>query len=417
MNVIPFSIETPLQMRNFNSLFFLLASFTVGMAQTSQQVLKGMVGDAKTKSPLARATIKIKKHGLETFSNEYGKFSCLITDRTDSIEISHVGYRTYKKCVADLDNPVTILMEDYSLQLRTLTITSRKLNLRMVDHSLNKIRGNLYSFKTEMTNGMYNLFLNFLEEQDDQELLKLSNHDLSSYSNEEKKFYNDYSRPFIAPQSKRDTTVRDFTDFPVVNIPYEGAVLFCQWLTEQYNNNAGKKKFKKVKFRLPTANEWQIAALGYPKFQSWNLDENTVELIVPEDTITEIKKGKKEVIPVTEIQYPWWSHYNYRNKVTNPKNCFLGNFNSPAQANPCAIGHSLPGNDGWTKMSRTAAYFPNDIGLYDIVGNVAEMVNEKGKAYGGSWNDLPEESTIRSVKTYKKPDATIGFRVFMEVLE
>jgi hypothetical protein len=68
-------------------------------------------------------------------------------------------------------------------------------------------------------------------------------------------------------------------------------------------------------------------------------------------------------------------------------------------------------------MSRTTAYFPNKMGIYDVVGNVAEMVAEKGKACGGSWDDTPEESTIRSVKSYKKPSATIGFRMVMEVLE
>ena len=67
-------------------------------------------------------------------------------------------------------------------------------------------------------------------------------------------------------------------------------------------------------------------------------------------------------------------------------------------------------------MSITASYFPNDMGLYDVVGNVAEMVDEKGKACGGSWDDLPEESTIHSVKSYAKVDDTIGFRVFMEVI-
>jgi hypothetical protein len=35
-------------------------------------------------------------------------------------------------------------------------------------------------------------------------------------------------------------------------------------------------------------------------------------------------------------------------------------------------------------MSITTSYFPNGIGLYDMVGNVAEIVKEKGIACGGS---------------------------------
>ena len=57
------------------------------------------------------------------------------------------------------------------------------------------------------------------------------------------------------------------------------------------------------------------------------------------------------------------------------------------------------------------------MGLFDVVGNVAEMIDVKGKACGGSWNDPPEKSTIHSVKSYRKPDPSIGFRVFMDVIE
>jgi formylglycine-generating enzyme required for sulfatase activity len=73
--------------------------------------------------------------------------------------------------------------------------------------------------------------------------------------------------------------------------------------------------------------------------------------------------------------------------------------------------------DGYFSMSPTAVYFPNGMGLYDVVGNVAEMTDEKGKACGGSWNHPPEESTIKSINVYKGPDAAIGFRILMEVIE
>jgi hypothetical protein len=57
------------------------------------------------------------------------------------------------------------------------------------------------------------------------------------------------------------------------------------------------------------------------------------------------------------------------------------------------------------------------MGFFDVVGNVAEMIDEKGKAYGGSWNHFPNESTIRSVDDYKGQSGAVGFRVFMEVIE
>jgi hypothetical protein len=57
------------------------------------------------------------------------------------------------------------------------------------------------------------------------------------------------------------------------------------------------------------------------------------------------------------------------------------------------------------------------MGLCDIVGNGAEMIDRKGKARGRSWDQLPEESTIRSVSNYSGPNGSVGFRIFMEVVE
>jgi hypothetical protein len=47
---------------------------------------------------------------------------------------------------------------------------------------------------------------------------------------------------------------------------------------------------------------------------------------------------------------------------------------------------------------------------------VAEMVAEKGKACGGSWNHAPENATISSINEYSNSSGAVGFRVFMEVI-
>ena len=400
-------------MKTFFSIFLI----TFAAVAYGQSTLRGKVIDAKTKLPLSRATIKVRTQNVELSSGPDGAFEVQVKGGIeDSLEVSHVGYKTVRKNLSDVTSPITVTMEDYSIQLRTVTITSRKLNLRQVDNSLRRIKDNLYAYETEMTNGFYNLFLHYLQEDDQQELFELCDFDLSGYDEKSKEFYKNYTTVYKEPQNKKDTLVKNYTDYPAVNIRHEAAILFCQWFTEQYNNNPGKKKFAKVRFRLPTLNEWQIAALGYPKFQSWDLDENTVEVVIPSDTISEVGQGKKTTIPVNDdILYPWWMSYNYRNKVQNSKNCFLGNFKVLKPANPCPA--QIPGYDGWTKMSLTAAYFPNGMGLSDVVGNVSEMIDEKGKACGGSWNDSPNESTIRSVKSYTKANDTVGFRLFMEVLE
>jgi hypothetical protein len=208
-----------------------------------------------------------------------------------------------------------------------------------------------------------------------------------------------------------------FNNYPIVNVSYEAAQAYCSWLTEQYNNTADRK-YKRVKFRLPSIKEWQVAALGYRKIQSWNLNENTIEMQIPKDSTDMICKGcekKSFSFSESDILYPWFGAYYYRNKPLNSKGCALGNFKWPEPVKPCLP--KMPVMDGWILMAPVQTYFPNDIGLYDVVGNVAEMTNEKGKACGGSWNHSPEESTILSVNEYSAPSSEVGFRVFMEVIE
>jgi formylglycine-generating enzyme required for sulfatase activity len=284
------------------------------------------------------------------------------------------------------------------------------LNVKALEGSLRHVKDNIYALKNEVTNDDYNFFLKYLITNKRDDVYERSNIDLSQYTEPALSFMKGYhSRPL---------TKKDKAGYPAINIPYEGVVSYCEWLTEQYNNDS-KRKYKKVKFRLPSINEWQIAALGYAKVQSWILDENMVEMSIPKNAQDEICKGcdtKTYSMKESGILYPWYKHFNYRNKPLNKFGCALGNFKWPESQKPCRPDMtSTP--DGFMMMAFVEAYFPNDIGLYDVVGNVAEMTSEKGKACGGSWNHSPEESTIRSINEYKGPDAAVGFRVFMEVIE
>jgi hypothetical protein len=65
----------------------------------------------------------------------------------------------------------------------------------------------------------------------------------------------------------------------------------------------------------------------------------------------------------------------------------------------------------------TNSFFPNSLGMYNMCGNVAEMIEEKGIAKGGSYADPAYMVRIASDKSYLKPTADIGFRVCMKVIE
>ncbi len=77
-------------------------------------------------------------------------------------------------------------------------------------------------------------------------------------------------------------------------------------------------------------------------------------------------------------------------------------------------------NDKAEITAPALSYWPNAFGLYNMSGNVAEMVAQQGRNMGGSWLDSAEAMKIGGIGKYSYsigPKATIGFRYVMEVIE
>jgi len=77
----------------------------------------------------------------------------------------------------------------------------------------------------------------------------------------------------------------------------------------------------------------------------------------------------------------------------------------------------FPFDDGTPIVAKVKSYKPNAWGLYDIIGNVAEWVDESYKSArilkGGGWNDYPDGASLKS-RAGMTPASRrdfIGFRV------
>lgn len=243
---------------------------------------------------------------------------------------------------------------------------------------------NLYAGATEVSNADYELFLTDLIRKKEFEQVQqhqIYKTDWRSYL--PKKHQNLQEEVLYQNGNPNDP------DAPIQNISYASAVAYCQWLTQVYNNledPKGKKRYKKVLFRLPTAKEWEAAVLGQSLYRETTASNSPI--------------------------YPWGKGYR------NTKGCFLGNFNTTEEelCKDCEEQKKDP-KDGVFFTTRVKAYFPNDWGLFQTVGNVAEMVQEQGIAKGGSWYHTPKASAVQETQTYSQPEPYIGFRVFMEVVE
>lgn len=244
------------------------------------------------------------------------------------------------------------------------------LSVKKIEKSFKQVTSKLFAAETETTIAQYELFL--------EDLLKNRMFEEIQFCAFPKTVWSKHLIDASIQAKDADLFENAHTDAPecpVQNISYEAAQLYCEWLTRVYNASSEKKRFTKVVFRLPSQLEWETAA----------------------------------GVSVSKEKYPWGLHFR------NSKGCYLGNFDAKIPCETCELKSKA--NDGGFFPVKADSYFPNAIGLYCVSGNVAEMIQEKGIAKGGSWEDLPENCTINAQKKYEAPSPAIGFRVFMEVLQ
>ncbi len=138
----------------------------------------------------------------------------------------------------------------------------------------------------------------------------------------------DFSYSYNEPMTRNYFWHPAFDDYPVVGVTWEQAKAFSAWRTKFWNDHR-RSEGKSINdpFRLPTEFEWEYAARG----------------------------GRQQA------PYPWGGPY-----VRNSKGCILANF-KPGRGDYPA--------DGGFYTVRADAYWPNDYGLYNMSGNVAEWTS------------------------------------------
>lgn len=197
------------------------------------------------------------------------------------------------------------------------------------------------------------------------------------------------------PMAKGYFSHPSFANYPVVGVTWEQAKAFTVWrtrLNESYKES--KHLPTRLDYDLPTEAQFEYAARG----------------------------GR------VGTSYPWGGPY-----IRNAKGCLLANF-KPGRGNYV--------DDGGAFTVYVKSYFPNDYGLYNMAGNVAEwtssIYNDAASAYvstinpsfnkavrkgdpdynkkrvvkGGSWKDIGF-FLQNSARSYEYPDSarsSIGFR-------
>jgi formylglycine-generating enzyme len=147
----------------------------------------------------------------------------------------------------------------------------------------------------------------------------------------------DFAYSYNEPMAKQYYSHPAYGNYPVVGVSWKQATAFAEWRTHLLSSfNESKKRAGQTDFRLPTEAQWEYAARG----------------------------GR------SQSSYPWGGPY-----LRNKKGCLLANF-KPGRGN-------YP-EDGGLYTMRADAFWPNDFGLYNMAGNVAEWTSSL--YYEGSYN-------------------------------
>ena len=229
--------------------------------------------------------------------------------------------------------------------------------------------------KYEVTNEQYNAFLQDLRYTKETDKLKIASIDSNQWVKEYR-----YCEPFKVHYHSHPA----YNKYPVVNISYDAAVLYCEWLTEKINREyEGDYIFQ---CRLPQRKEWMRAAIGNesPKPYTWGgpyLVNKKGELLCNYRTI-----GDANI------------HYN---EETESYEVLQG-------------GKSILGNTHFNASFLFTApvdsYNENVLGIYNMNGNVAEMLHNSEIVAGGSWSSPGFDVQIKSTARNTAPAPTIGFR-------
>jgi gliding motility-associated lipoprotein GldK len=141
-------------------------------------------------------------------------------------------------------------------------------------------------------------------------------------------FIRDFTFSYNEPMTQVYFWHPKYDDYPVVGVNWHQAKAFSHWRTIYLNSfYADVEEPTVTDFRLPSEYEWEYAARG-------GRDQN---------------------------MYPWGGPY-----IKNAKGCALANFKP---------GRGEYSSDGGLYPIRVSSYFPNDFGLYDMSGNVAEWTS------------------------------------------
>lgn len=250
-----------------------------------------------------------------------------------------------------------------------------------------------YMLKTEVSNLEFRTFLfDLLIQNRKEEFLKAKP--------DQKKWTTTFDWNFNEPMSKNYFSHPAYNDYPVVNVSAEAAEMYCKWLTVETNKSLQEDNKSLINdVRIPHEYEWALAASS---------KQNKTKYANGKDTLIINDQYQANYGGISKTE----TYYSPERDVYFPKSAGFSNKNESAL--------TKMSNDGALQTWVVVGYPPNEYGIYNLAGNVAELVvrTYKGdKQYsvkGGSWFSSDYFLMIDADDEFKNPEEPSplkGFRV------
>lgn len=237
-----------------------------------------------------------------------------------------------------------------------------------------------YMSTTEITNIQYREFLIDLKRKGENDKYNLAKIDSSAWTTS-------FSKTYLKPMEEYYSSHPAYNNYPVVNISKKGAELFCDWLTNKYDSlSSGHLN---IKFRIPTRAEWIYAANGGDNSHAYSWGSNSLRNVEGLIQANFTQLGSENISRNTESG----EYVIVKNRITSPI------------------------EDNADLMAPSKSYWPNKHGLYNLNGNVSEIISDNDSAVGGDWHSPGYDIRNESIKPFNEPHPTVGFRVVATCLE
>lgn len=239
--------------------------------------------------------------------------------------------------------------------------------------------------QNEITNLEYRTFLFDLKTQNRTEDFQKALPDTSAWN---------LQSAYLVPMMNLYFNHPAYNNYPVVNVSADGANLYCKWFEEKLKATLSSEI--SITVRLPYQVEWTHAASGY----------------------------------LPNAIYSWNGPY-----LRNEEGKLMANFRIVGDENITTVdsvdqlmNNSFDQNymDGAFLIAPSQTYSPNNFGLYNMSGNVSELVikpqqgdvqraSQQVVAIGGNWNSTGYDIRITSEIPFEKANPFVGFRPIISI--